>query len=150
MSLLFVIFTIILLLQLFTIGSIVPRGDSRMFMVWTSALHLGTTFLSLDLAMDITESHHGHSPGLFFLTTVFPAAAALLYMILVIILAVIALMSFAVGQILLFGASSKIAETARSRVSGSVFSTIFDLLSMALLYKFWHSITDDSWGDYAF
>ena len=44
-------------------------------------------FLSLDLATGITSKHHnGHSPGLFFLTLVFPAIASLLYLTLVCIL----------------------------------------------------------------
>ena len=44
------------------------------------------SFLSLDLVWDITGHHNGQSPGLFFLTLVFPTAAALLYLTLVCIL----------------------------------------------------------------
>lgn len=43
-------------------------------------------FLSLDLALDITGQHHGRSPGLFFMTLIFPAASAIAYLILAAIL----------------------------------------------------------------
>lgn len=42
--------------------------------------------MSLDLAMDFTKHHDGHSSGLYFLTLVFPAAAVLIYAFLVSIL----------------------------------------------------------------
>ncbi|KAG0047430.1 hypothetical protein BGZ83_007519 [Gryganskiella cystojenkinii] len=114
------------------------------------------TFLSLDLAWDITSFHNGHSAGLFFFTLVFPAVAVLIYLILACILvfrkldeygslifATFALVSFSLSQLILFGLSSKIATATQGRINGSMFATMFDLLSAALLYKFWNSITDD-------
>ncbi|KAF9574793.1 hypothetical protein EC968_005579 [Mortierella alpina] len=202
MGMLFFTYTCILLLQVFTVGSAIPR--SRTFMVWTSAFHLGimvsffwtlivnalilfqfvedgtkfttqfivgtsiawivgVTFMSLDLAMDITKHHDGQSPGLFFMTLVIPAAAVLIYVLLVCLLVfrkleeykslayvALALAMFSVSQLILFDASYEIAKRTSGRVNGSLFAIFFDLVSVAFVYKFWNSITDDTWGDCIF
>lgn len=45
---------------------------------------VGVTYMSLDLAMDLTGQYHqGRSTGLFFLTIIFPVIAVLLYAVLV-------------------------------------------------------------------
>ncbi|KAF9956042.1 hypothetical protein BGZ72_003068 [Mortierella alpina] len=202
MGVLFFTYTCILLLQIFTVGGVIPR--SRTFMVWTSAFHLGimvsffwtlivnalilfqfvedgtkhttqfivgtsiawivgVTFMALDLAMDFTKHHDGQSPGLYFMTLVFPAAAVLIYVLLVSVLVfrkleeyrslayvALALVMFSASQLVLFGASSKIAAGTSGRLNGSMFAIFFDLVSVALLYKFWNTITDDTWGDCIF
>ncbi|KAF9547981.1 hypothetical protein EC957_007494 [Mortierella hygrophila] len=121
-------------------------------------------FLSLDLAWNITGHHHGHSAGLFFLTLVFPAVAVLLYLILSCIVVcrklevysslkyvTMALVTFAGSQlILLSGASHKIAVGTQEHINGSMFSILLDLVSVSLVYKFWTTITDDTWGDEEF
>lgn len=53
-----------------------------------------------------------------------------------------ALFTFAASQALLFLASSKIAKSTHGRINGSMFSTLLDMLSVVLVYKFWHKITD--------
>ncbi|KAF8939978.1 hypothetical protein BGZ58_008138 [Dissophora ornata] len=131
---------------LYTLQFIVGTG-----IAWVA----GVTFMSLDLAMDITGHPHGISAAHFFLTLIFPAIAVLLYLVLVSILifrklddyksliyVALALITFTISQVILFGASSKIAAATHGRVNGSIFSTFFDLVSVALLYRFWNSITD--------
>ncbi|CAO3565908.1 unnamed protein product [Mortierella alpina] len=116
---------------------------------------VGVTFMSLDLAMDYTKHHDGQSPGLYFLTLVFPAAAVLIYMFLVSILVLrkleeykslvyvaLALVMFSVSQLIRFDASHTIATRTSGRVNGSLFAIFFDLVSVTLLYKFWNTITD--------
>ncbi|ORZ28883.1 chitin synthase III catalytic subunit [Lobosporangium transversale] len=194
MSILFMIYSCILFLQIFTIGGV--GSSSKKFIIWATALHLGatvsffwtlivnafilyqfvddgtklttrfitgtnlvwiagTTFMSLDLTMDITGKHYGQSPGLFFLTLIFPAIAVLLYMILVTILVfrvlevykslfyiAIASIMFAAGQVVRFGVSRSLVASTYGRVNGSMFGTLLDLISIALLYQFWNSITE--------
>ncbi|KAF9124306.1 hypothetical protein BGW39_008300 [Mortierella sp. 14UC] len=117
-------------------------------------------FLSLDLAWDITGQHHGHSPGLYFLTLVFPAVAVLLYLVLSCVVVfrklevysslkyiALALATFSLSQLVLFGASYRIAVGTHGQINGSLFALILDLMSVGLAYKFWRSVTDDTWGD---
>ncbi|KAF9343194.1 hypothetical protein BGX34_007097, partial [Mortierella sp. NVP85] len=117
---------------------------------------VGVTYMSLDLAMDLTGQHHqGRSTGLFILTIIFPVIAVLLYAVLVIVVVyrkldrhqalkhvAMALFTFTASQALLFLASSKIAKSTHGRINGSMFSTLLDMLSVVLVYKFWHEITD--------
>ncbi|KAG0320231.1 hypothetical protein BGZ99_004654 [Dissophora globulifera] len=59
------------------------RMESLFFILLTSAAIMGgTTFLALDLAMDITRHHDGHSAELYVLTLIFPASAAVLFALL--------------------------------------------------------------------
>ncbi|KAF9280701.1 hypothetical protein BGZ68_007076 [Mortierella alpina] len=126
------------------------------FIVGTSvAWIVGVTFMSLDLAIDFTKHHDGHSSGLYFLTLVFPAAAVLIYAFLASILifrkleeykslvyVALALVTFSVSQLILFDASYKIATRTSGRLNGSMFAIFFDLASVSFLYKFWNTITD--------
>lgn len=164
----------------------------QQFIIWTNvAWMVGVTYMSLDLAMDLTGYHHqGHSAGLFFLTIIFPGIAVMLYAILVIVVVYqqldrhwvlsrcpsivrcfydpsngglplndvlsdsklwlrlhpeyvyMALFTFAVSQVTLFVASSKIAQSTHGHVNGSMFSSLLDMLSFFLVYRFWHKITD--------
>jgi hypothetical protein len=137
----------------------------RQFITGTNTIWMViVVFLSLDLAWNITGHHHGHSAGLFFLSLVFPVVAVLLYLVLSCIVVcrkleaysslkyvAMALVTFAVSQLILFGgASHKIAVGTQGRINGSMFSIIFDLISVSLVYRFWSTIIDDTWGDEEF
>ncbi|KAF9100728.1 hypothetical protein BGX29_006339 [Mortierella sp. GBA35] len=140
---LYMIYIFILLLQIFTIGGVVSRN--RTFMVWASALHLGALVC-------------------FFWTLIITALVpALLYLILSCIIVLrklevysslkyvaMALVTFASSQMILFGASFKIAVGTHGWISGSMFALLLDLVSVGLVYKFWNTITDDTWGDEEF
>ncbi|KAF9096803.1 hypothetical protein BGX23_010373 [Mortierella sp. AD031] len=117
---LYMIYIFILLLQIFTIGGVVSRN--RTFMVWTSALHLGALVC-------------------FFWTLIITALVQYVAM---------ALVTFASSQMILFGASFKIAVGTHGWISGSMFALLLDLVSVGLVYKFWNTITDDTWGDEEF
>ncbi|KAF9143830.1 hypothetical protein BG015_000295 [Linnemannia schmuckeri] len=182
---LYMIYICILLLQVFTVGGVLVNNRSHQtFLTWVTALQLGALVCffwtliitalvlfqftddgtNLDLAWNITGQHQGHSPGLFFLTLVFPTVAVLLYLALSCIVVfyklevysslkyvTIALVTFVGSQLILFGgASYKIAVGTQGHVNGSMFAIILDLVSISLVYKFWNTITDDTWGDEEF
>ncbi|KAG0377678.1 hypothetical protein BGX24_005652 [Mortierella sp. AD032] len=171
---LYMIYSFILLLQIFTVGGVLVPRTHQNFLMWATALHLGAlfitgtniiwmgivVFLSLDLAWNITGDHHGHSPGLYFLTLVFPAVAVTFYLVLSCVVVfrkleiysslkyiAMALITFSMSQLILFGASYRIAVWTHGHVNGSMFAFLLDLVSVGLTYKFWRSITDDTWGD---
>ncbi|KAG5518513.1 hypothetical protein PMAC_002909 [Pneumocystis sp. 'macacae'] len=60
------------------------------------------------------------------------------------------LVSFMTGQIFNFVASRHICHAVRGQIDGSFIETIFLLISMILLYKFWDSITEDDWDEPVF
>ncbi|KAK5814320.1 chitin synthase III catalytic subunit [Linnemannia elongata] len=133
----------------------------KQFITGTNLIWMGIViFLSLDLAWNITGNHQGQSSGLFFLTLVFPAVAVLLYLVLSFIVVcrklevysslkyvAMALVTFSGSQLILFGASHKIAVGTQGRINGSMFAIVLDLVSVSLIYRFWNTITDDTWGD---
>ncbi|KAF9382190.1 hypothetical protein CPB97_007277 [Podila verticillata] len=123
----------------------------------------GVVLLSLDLALNITGQHHDRSPGLFFMTLIFPAACAVMYLILATILVfrrleeyqslvyvALAMVVFGASQALLFAASPIIERVSNKRINASMFSVLLDLVAVSCVYKFWNSITDDTWGDMVF
>ncbi|KAG0033718.1 hypothetical protein BGZ82_006005 [Podila clonocystis] len=134
-------------------------GRPRTCVVWLT----GVVLLSLDLTMNITGQHHGRSPGLFFMTLVFPAACAIIYVILTSILVfqrldehrsllyvALAIAAFGSSQALLFAASPIIERVSYRRINASMFSALLDLVAVSCVYKFWNSIIDDTWGDMGF
>ncbi|KAG0333638.1 hypothetical protein BG004_000753 [Podila humilis] len=87
----------------------------------------GVVILSLDLAMDITSQQHKG--------TMYVA---------------LAMVAFGASQAILFAASPIIEQVTYRRVNGSMFSSALDLVAVSCVYKFWNTITDDTWGDVVF
>lgn len=54
---------------------------------------------------------------------------------------------FAIGQIFNFVASVHICNATNGKIDGSLFQTLFSLLSVTSLWFFWTLITEDSWND---
>lgn len=63
------------------------------------------------------------------------------------ILLACAALFFAVAQIFQFVISVHICNATDGKIDGSLFQTLFSLLSVVTLYYFWTSITEDSWSD---
>lgn len=63
-------------------------------------------------------------------TTVYLAAAGLL---------------FAIGQIFQYVISVHLCEASSGKINGTLFETLFTLLSVIGVWFFWSSITEDDW-----
>ncbi|KAL2755158.1 hypothetical protein ACRALDRAFT_1077241 [Sodiomyces alcalophilus JCM 7366] len=56
-----------------------------------------------------------------------------------------ALLLFAIGQIFNYVVSSHICKGTNGAIDGSLFQTLFTLLSVVMVWVFWSSITEDDW-----
>lgn len=56
-----------------------------------------------------------------------------------------ALFSFATGQVFTYVISPYIREGTHGKIDGTLFETFFTLLTVAMIYIFWSSITEDDW-----
>lgn len=52
---------------------------------------------------------------------------------------------FAIGQIFNYVVSIYICNGTNSKIDGSMFQTLFTLLSVVMVWVFWSSITEDDW-----
>ncbi len=52
---------------------------------------------------------------------------------------------FAIGQIFNYVVSVHICHGTHSKIDGSLFETLFTLLSVVMIWVFWSSITEDDW-----
>ena len=52
---------------------------------------------------------------------------------------------FAIGQVFNYVVSRYICEGTNGKIDGSMFETLFTLLSVVLVWVFWSSITEDDW-----
>jgi hypothetical protein len=57
----------------------------------------------------------------------------------------VAALLFALGQIFTYVVSSHICNGTSGKIDGSLFETLFTLLSVVTVYMFWSSITEDNW-----
>jgi hypothetical protein len=53
---------------------------------------------------------------------------------------------FAIGQIFQYLISTHLCQASHGKVNGALFETLFTLLSVAMLWIFWSSITEDDWA----
>lgn len=56
-----------------------------------------------------------------------------------------AAITFAVGQIFNYVVSPYICDGTSGKIDGSLFETLFTLISVVLVWVFWSSITEDDW-----
>lgn len=52
---------------------------------------------------------------------------------------------FAIGQIFQYVISVHLCEASGSKINGTLFETLFTLLSVVTVWAFWSSITEDDW-----
>ena len=52
---------------------------------------------------------------------------------------------FAIGQIFNYVISQYICDGTSGKIDGSMFETLFTLLSVVMIWTFWSSITEDDW-----
>ncbi|KIM78704.1 hypothetical protein PILCRDRAFT_582570 [Piloderma croceum F 1598] len=144
-----------------TVSSLVP------FYFFTVAFFVATLYISLDVALHITDVFGPsnplsglHSTPLFILTSIWPGAAALIYFGLMtyIVLAIlnevrpmwyyiISGILFILSQLDYFLLNKVICNGANAKVDGSFVATILETASVGVLYLAWRSITEESWDD---
>jgi hypothetical protein len=57
----------------------------------------------------------------------------------------LAALFFAIGQIFQYVISVHICNSTNGKINGGLFETLFTLLSVTSIWKFWSSITEDDW-----
>ncbi|KAF9788611.1 chitin synthase III catalytic subunit [Thelephora terrestris] len=144
-----------------TLSSLIP------LCFFTLAFFGVTTYISLDVALSITSTFGPsnppsalHSTPLFVLTSIWPGAAAVLYLLIMtwIVLVVLreirpmwfyilAATLFVLSQLDYFLLNKVICKGANAKVDGSFIATIFETAAVAVLYLAWRSITEESWDD---
>jgi hypothetical protein len=144
-----------------TASSLIP------YTFFSIAFFAATIYISLDVAQSITSTFGPsnppgalHSIPLFVLTSIWPGAAALLYIALMtyIVLAILNetrpmwfyLLSgalFILSQLAWFLLGKVVCKGSNSRVDGSFIATLLETASVAVLYLAWKSITEESWED---
>jgi hypothetical protein len=58
-----------------------------------------------------------------------------------------AAVSFAIGQVFNYAVSKYICDGTSGKIDGSMFETLFTLISVVLVWVFWSSITEEEWPD---
>jgi len=127
-----------------------------------------TVYISLDIGLGITTVIGGvsHPPEalrsipLFILTSIWPAATALAYLVIMsyIVLHVLnetrpmwyyilAACLFVLSQLAWFLLSRVICKGSNSKVDGSFVATLLETAAVGVLYLAWKGITEESWED---
>ncbi|TFK37354.1 chitin synthase III catalytic subunit [Crucibulum laeve] len=148
-----------------TMSSMVP------FSIFALAVFGGTTYISMDVALGITQTIGGLSNpperlgsiALFVLTSIWPGVTALLYLLIMsyIVLKVLnetrpmwfyllAAALFVLSQLDWFLLSKVICKGSNQKVDGSFIATLLETASVGVLYLAWKSITEESWDDDAY
>ncbi|KAF8337308.1 chitin synthase III catalytic subunit [Amanita rubescens] len=138
------------------------------FYLLTIAILCGTTYISLDVALGVTQTLGGpsnpvqsiRSIPLFFLTSIWPAAATFLYLVIMtyIVLTVLqetrpmffyllAAALFVLSQLDYFLLNRVICKGANGKTDGSFVATILETAAVGMLYLAWRSITESAWED---
>ncbi|KAF8989714.1 chitin synthase III catalytic subunit-domain-containing protein [Cyathus striatus] len=128
----------------------------------------GTTYISLDVALGITETLGGlsnpperlKSIPLFVLLNIWPAATAVVFLLLMTFIVLKVLNEtrpmwyyvlsgalFVLAQLAWFLLGRVVCRGSNERVDGSFIATILETASVCALYLGWRSITEESWDD---
>lgn len=129
-----------------------------------SAIAIGTGYIALDVGFgytgffDSTYAPPNRAIGLYVLYLLFPLVCLVFFFICESVLVlrvlgekkpmrylVIAALLFAIGQIFQFVISVHLCSSTNGNVNGALFETLFTLLSVAAIWKFWSEITEDDW-----
>ncbi|KAI1784646.1 chitin synthase III catalytic subunit [Ganoderma leucocontextum] len=144
-----------------TISSLLP------FNFFVVAFFAATTYISLDVGFTFTSVFGPSNPpaslssiALFVLTSIWPAAAAIIYLVTMtyVVLAmlnevrpmwyyVLAAVLFVLSQLDFFLLSKVICKGASSKIDGSFVATLLETAAVAVLYFGWRSITEESWEE---
>ena len=129
------------------------------------ALFVGTGYIALDTGYgwtdqftgSVSDSNNRHL-ALYVLYQLAPLIFLFIFVVLeaILVLRVLgekrpmgylagAVLLFAIGQIFQYVISTHICNGADGKIDGSLFETLFTLLSVVAIWYFWSSITEDDW-----
>ncbi|KAA1477449.1 hypothetical protein DENSPDRAFT_861540 [Dentipellis sp. KUC8613] len=144
-----------------TISSLIP------VYFFTAAFFAATTYIAFDVALTVTSAFGPsappealHSIPLFVLTSIWPAAAALLYLALMayivlgmlrelrpMLFYVLAAILFVLAQLAWFLLGRVICDGSNHKVDGSFVATVLETAAVGVLYLAWRNITEESWDE---
>ncbi|KAJ5092727.1 hypothetical protein N7456_008588 [Penicillium angulare] len=129
-----------------------------------AVIFIGTGYIALDTAFDwsghfnASASTNYRNIALYVLYQLFPLVCLVVFFLLetVLVLRVLgeirpmlylagAAVLFAIGQIFQYVISVHLCTASGSKINGTLFETLFTLLSVVGLWTFWSSITEDDW-----
>jgi Chitin synthase export chaperone len=129
-----------------------------------AAFFIGTGYIALDTGYSWTStftsslSDPNHNIGLYVLYQLAPLIFLVVFYVLeaVLVLRVLgerkpmisltlAALLFALGQIFNYVISKHICSGTNGKIDGTMFETLFTLLSVVTIWYFWSSITEDDW-----
>ncbi|MCJ1285342.1 hypothetical protein MMC26_004682 [Xylographa opegraphella] len=128
------------------------------------AMFIGTGYITLDTALswthhfDLSLTYPNRNIGLYVLYQLAPLVFLVLFFLLeaYLVLRVLgerkpmlyliaAVILFAIGQIFEYVISKYICSGTSGKINGTLFETLFTLLSVVMVWVFWSSITEDDW-----
>ncbi|KIJ30551.1 hypothetical protein M422DRAFT_186948, partial [Sphaerobolus stellatus SS14] len=147
-----------------TLSSLIP------FIFFTVAFFVATTYISLDVALTITKTFGPsnplaalHSVLLFVLTSIWPAAATLIFFFVMayIVLGllrevrplwfyILATILFVLSQLDYFFLSKVICNGSNMKADSLFIATLLETSPVVVIYLAWRSITEDAWEDKAY
>ncbi|KAH7413321.1 chitin synthase III catalytic subunit [Cadophora sp. MPI-SDFR-AT-0126] len=129
-----------------------------------AALFIGTGYITLDTGFswtghfDSSLSGNNRNIGLYVLYQLAPLVFLFIFFVLETVLVIrvlgerkpmiylaAAALLFAIGQIFNYVISIHICNGTDGKIDGSMFETLFTLLSVVTIWVFWSSITEDDW-----
>jgi Chitin synthase export chaperone len=129
-----------------------------------AAIAIGTGYIALDVGFRYTsffdKAHKlpNRELGLYVLYQLFPLVCLVLFFICETILVLrvlgekrpmrdlfVAALLFAIGQIFQYVISVHICISTNGKINGAFFETLFTLLSVVAIWRFWSEITEDDW-----
>ncbi|GAO16267.1 hypothetical protein UVI_02000450 [Ustilaginoidea virens] len=129
-----------------------------------AALFIGTGYIGLDTGLQWTKFWNSsyelpnRNVALYVLYQLMPLLFLVAFFVLEAVLVVrilgeiqpmlyliSAALSFAIGQVFNYAISRHICSGTSGKIDGSLFETLFTLLSVVLVWIFWSSITEDDW-----
>ncbi|WVQ85849.1 hypothetical protein IAT38_008017 [Cryptococcus sp. DSM 104549] len=136
--------------------------------ILTVLFFVPTLYISLDTSLHWTETFHMsasdveslRATALFVLTLLWPAFAALLYLLIMLYIVIKVLneikpaflylgsfVLFAASQVVFFLASQPLCDASNGKINSSFIAALLETAAVGILYLAWLSITEDDWGD---
>jgi len=129
-----------------------------------AAIFIGTGYIALDTAFSWTHHFDGsygsdhRNIGLYVLYQLLPLVCVFFYFVLETVLVVrvleeqrpmiwltAAALLFAIAQVFNYVISVHICSSTNGAIDGCFFQSLFNLLSVIMVWMFWSSITEDDW-----